>query len=80
MTVTELLSDTDIGAAKKLASEADIALVFVNANSGEEFITVEGHKGDRNHLNLWHDGDRLVITACLISPAFKTNPACRLKQ
>ncbi|EPB90789.1 hypothetical protein HMPREF1544_02367 [Mucor circinelloides 1006PhL] len=60
MTITELLSDTDIGAAKKLASEADIAMVFVNANSGEEFITVEGHKGDRNHLNLWHDGDRLI--------------------
>ncbi|OAD01491.1 glycoside hydrolase family 3 protein [Mucor lusitanicus CBS 277.49] len=60
MTVTELLSDTDIGTAKRLASEADVAMVFVNANSGEEFITVEGHKGDRNHLNLWHDGDRLI--------------------
>lgn len=60
MTITELLSDTDTGTAKKLASEADIAIVFVNANSGEEFITVEGHKGDRNHLNIWHDGDKLV--------------------
>ncbi|CEP14528.1 hypothetical protein [Parasitella parasitica] len=60
MTITELLSDTDIATAKKLASEADIALVFVNANSGEEFITVEGHKGDRNHLNIWHDGDKLI--------------------
>ncbi|KAK4518158.1 mRNA stability protein [Mucor velutinosus] len=60
ITMTELLSDTDIGTAKKLASEADIAMVFVSANSGEEFITVEGHKGDRNHLNLWHDGDRLI--------------------
>ena len=40
MTITELLSDTDTGTAKKLAAEADIAIVFVNANSGEEFITV----------------------------------------
>ena len=71
MTITELLSDTDIGAAKKLASEADIAMVFVNANSGEEFITVEGHKGDRNHLNLWHDGDRLVIIAYLTHYSIK---------
>lgn len=61
MSIIELLSDTDTGTAKKLASEADIAIVFVNANSGEEFITVEGHKGDRNHLNLWHDGNKLVI-------------------
>ena len=34
--------------------------MFVNANSGEEFITVEGNKGDRNHLHLWNNGDSLV--------------------
>lgn len=45
---------------KILASEADIAIVFVNADSGEEFITVEGNKGDRNDLSLWHNGDNLV--------------------
>lgn len=45
---------------KNIASEADIAIVFVNADSGEEFITVEGNKGDRNDLNLWHNGDNLV--------------------
>lgn len=51
-----------MGQASQLAAEADVAIVFVNSNSGEEFITVEGHKGDRNHLSLWHDCDRLVIS------------------
>jgi beta-glucosidase len=60
MTITESLNDNDVGTAAKLASEADIAMVFVNANSGEEYITVEGHKGDRNHLQLWNNGDNLV--------------------
>lgn len=56
----EHLKDNDLPAAKEIASKASIAIVFVNANSGEEFITVEGHKGDRNHLDLWHDGHDLV--------------------
>lgn len=60
--ITEHLRDNDLGQASQLAAEADVAIVFVNSNSGEEFITVEGHKGDRNHLSLWHDCDRLVIS------------------
>ena len=48
---------------KTVASASDVAIVFVNADSGEEFVTVEGHKGDRNHLDLWHDGDNLVSKA-----------------
>jgi beta-glucosidase len=60
MQITEHLKDDDLQTAAKHASEANIAIVFVNADSGEEFITVEGHKGDRNNLGLWHDGDKLV--------------------
>ena len=38
------------------------AIVFVNADSGEGSITVEGNPGDRtaSGLYVWHDGDTLV--------------------
>ncbi|GAA5809328.1 hypothetical protein MFLAVUS_002735 [Mucor flavus] len=58
--ITEHLRDDDLPVAAELASKANIAIVCVNANSGEEFITVEGHKGDRNHLDLWHNGNELI--------------------
>ncbi|KAL5415290.1 hypothetical protein PMIN06_010772 [Paraphaeosphaeria minitans] len=40
----------------------DVAVVFVTADSGENYITVEGNNGDRDSskLNLWHNGDKLV--------------------
>ncbi|ORX77163.1 beta-glucosidase [Anaeromyces robustus] len=43
-----------------VAKEADLAIVFVQADSGEEYITVEGNKGDRLNLDLWHNGNELV--------------------
>lgn len=61
MAILEHLRDNDLAEAAKTAAQADVAIVFVKANSGEEFITVEGHKGDRNHLQLWDNGDQLVI-------------------
>ena len=45
---------------KKLATTADTALVFVNANAGEGFITIDGNVGDRNNLSVWENGDRLI--------------------
>ena len=36
------------------------AIVFVNVDSGEGYINVDGNEGDRNNLTLWHDGDTLV--------------------
>ncbi|KAL2267931.1 hypothetical protein VTJ83DRAFT_5208 [Remersonia thermophila] len=39
---------------------ADVAIVCITANSGEGYITVEGHPGDRNHLDPWHNGNQLV--------------------
>ncbi|KAH5072881.1 hypothetical protein HBH95_160770 [Parastagonospora nodorum] len=42
------------------AKNADIAIVCINANSGEGYITVEGNAGDRNDLNAWHNGNELV--------------------
>lgn len=40
----------------------DTALVFVTADSGENYITVEGNPGDRTEagLSLWHNGDTLI--------------------
>ncbi|KXJ94594.1 putative beta-glucosidase A [Microdochium bolleyi] len=36
------------------------ALVFVNANSGEGYISVDGNQGDRKNLTLWGSGDQLI--------------------
>lgn len=36
------------------------AIVFVNADSGEGYISVDGNLGDRNNLTLWQSGDALV--------------------
>ncbi|OJJ86130.1 beta-glucosidase [Aspergillus glaucus CBS 516.65] len=47
------------------ANSDDIALVFINANSGENFLIVEGNRGDRSvaGLDAWHHGDDLVKSA-----------------
>ncbi|KAH7038027.1 glycosyl hydrolase family 3 N terminal domain-containing protein [Microdochium trichocladiopsis] len=36
------------------------SLVFVNANSGEGYINVDGNEGDRKNLTLWGSGDDLI--------------------
>ncbi|KAI9810477.1 MAG: hypothetical protein M1827_006253 [Pycnora praestabilis] len=36
------------------------AIVFVNADSGEGYIDVDGNIGDRNNLTLWGEGDALI--------------------
>jgi beta-glucosidase len=41
-------------------STAEVAIVFVNADSGEEYITVDNNTGDRNNLTLWGNGDKLI--------------------
>ncbi|RYO87722.1 hypothetical protein DL766_005008 [Monosporascus sp. MC13-8B] len=46
---------------ESLVSQEDVtALVFVNANAGEGFISVDGNEGDRNNLTLWGSGDELI--------------------
>ncbi|KAF2834359.1 glycoside hydrolase family 3 protein [Patellaria atrata CBS 101060] len=58
-TITTSTSDTT-SAGASAASAAATAIVFINADSGEGYITVEGHAGDRNHLDPWHNGNDLV--------------------
>ena len=42
------------------ASGKDVALVFITADSGEGYITVEDNVGDRKNLDPWHGGNDLV--------------------
>jgi len=37
-----------------------VAIVFITADSGEEYIVVEKNTGDRNDLEAWHSGADLV--------------------
>lgn len=59
-TITSSTSDTDLTGAKNAATGKDVAFVFITADSGEGYITVEGNAGDRNSLSAWHNGDALV--------------------
>jgi beta-glucosidase len=47
------------------ANVSDTAIVFINADSGENVETVEGNPGDRlaAGLRAWHNGDELVKAA-----------------
>ncbi|KAJ7491335.1 beta-glucosidase [Mycena galericulata] len=58
--VTSSTSDTNLNGAKNAAAGKDIAFVFITADSGEGYITVEGNAGDRNDLSAWHSGDALI--------------------
>lgn len=52
-----------------LASQANVtAIVFVNADSGEGYISYDGNEGDRNNLTLWHSGDALVKNVSSVCP------------
>jgi beta-glucosidase len=44
---------------KLVASQATVALVFVNAGAGEGYISVDGNS-DRLNLTVWGEGDRLI--------------------
>jgi hypothetical protein len=50
------------------ASAGDVALVFINADSGENYITAESNPRDRTNagLNAWHSGDQLVKSAAAV--------------
>ncbi|KAJ7728884.1 glycoside hydrolase family 3 protein [Mycena metata] len=52
----------DLTAGPKAAQGQDVAIVFVNAMSGElgAYQIVDGNEGDRNDLELWFSGSTLV--------------------
>ncbi|KAG5931510.1 hypothetical protein E4U53_001729 [Claviceps sorghi] len=56
-----VLSNYEWDATKRLVSQPNVtALVFVNADAGEGFISVDGNEGDRKNLTLWKNGDDLI--------------------
>ncbi|KAK0473186.1 beta-glucosidase [Armillaria novae-zelandiae] len=66
--VSSSTSDTDLNAAANAAAGKDVAIVFITADSGEGYITVEGNFGDRNDLLAWHGGDALVEKVASVNP------------
>jgi beta-glucosidase len=50
----------DIESGVEIAKKADAAIVFVKADSGEEYLVVESSIGDRIHLDAWHEGNELI--------------------
>ncbi|OAD03254.1 glycoside hydrolase family 3 protein [Mucor lusitanicus CBS 277.49] len=58
--IKSTLDDWNLEKAAEVATDADYALVFSNADSGEQHIVVDGNVGDRNNLTLWHNGDALI--------------------
>ena len=54
------VGEEDINKAKEIAQRADLCIVFLNADSGEQYITLERSRGDRYNLEAWHKGNDLV--------------------
>lgn len=61
--VNWLFDDFDTASASQYASLADVTIVFVSSDSGEQYINVDGNEGDRNNLTFWNNGDNLVQAA-----------------
>jgi beta-glucosidase len=64
--VTVSASD-NTGSVSSAVNGADAAIVFITADSGEGYITVEGNAGDRNNLDPWHNGNDLVKAVAAIN-------------
>ena len=59
--ITDNFAATQILALARQTAENDgVAIVFVNADSGEGYINIDGNEGDRNNLTLWNGGDTLI--------------------
>ncbi|KAK6532141.1 hypothetical protein TWF694_003301 [Orbilia ellipsospora] len=63
--VTSTTDTTSSGASA--AQSAATAIVFINADSGEGYLTVEGNAGDRNNLDPWHSGNDLVKAVAAVN-------------
>ena len=55
-----IVGKEDIPGAKTVAKKADICIIFINADSGEDYIKIEKSNGDRLDLDAWHSGNELV--------------------
>ncbi|KID79743.1 uncharacterized protein G6M90_00g016490 [Metarhizium brunneum] len=56
-----VLSNYQWAATQRVVAQPNVtAVVFVNADSGEGYIEVDGNAGDRKNLTLWKNGDDLI--------------------
>ncbi|KAH6658096.1 glycoside hydrolase superfamily [Truncatella angustata] len=59
--IEAVLNNSATDKIKSLVSQAyATTLVFVNADSGEGYIAVDGNEGDRKNLTLWGNGDEII--------------------
>jgi beta-glucosidase len=49
------------------AQDAEVAVVCINSDGGEGYITVEGNAGDRKNLDPWHNGNELVKAVAAVN-------------
>lgn len=61
-------SNWDLPTATSRASNASVAIVFVAATAGENFVSIDGNVGDRNNLTLWDNGDALIRAVASVNP------------
>lgn len=59
-TTLSLSSSDSTSSAASAVAGADVAIVVITSDAGEEYLTVENNVGDRNNLDPWHDGNALV--------------------
>ncbi|KAF2638569.1 hypothetical protein P280DRAFT_404484 [Massarina eburnea CBS 473.64] len=65
-TVTTSTTDTTSQGASA-AQNAEVAIVHINSDAGEGYITVEGNAGDRTNLDPWHKGNDLVKAVAAVN-------------
>ncbi|EIW57101.1 uncharacterized protein TRAVEDRAFT_65850 [Trametes versicolor FP-101664 SS1] len=65
--VSWFLNNWDLAGAQATALDQEVALVFVNADSGEGFLTVDGNEGDRKNLTLWQNADELIAAVAEVN-------------
>ena len=66
--VSWFLNNWDLSGAAGTALDQEVALVFVNADSGEDYITVDGNEGDRKNLTLWGNANNLINAVAETNP------------
>ncbi|KAB5526382.1 glycosyl hydrolase family 3 N terminal domain-containing protein [Coniochaeta sp. 2T2.1] len=67
-TFTNISTNFDIPLAVSAARDAQVAIVFGNADAGENFITIAGNAGDRNNLTLWLGAEELMRAVASVNP------------
>lgn len=64
---TNISGNGDLAAAQAAARNVGTAIVFANADAGENFITLAGNAGDRNNLTLWGGGEELIRAVAAVN-------------